>query len=1076
VKRPRYAALIGLLVAARALSAAPPADSRPDFLAPQAARFPDASKMRLATGDDGMTRVEGAAGAIPGAHPMLILSPSTGFGAATRSRADGSFEGSISAPPGSWVLVKYDPFNLFEPERPWRLPQFGLKPDSGSAGVAEYGPSENPGTWLRAPCAIPRDEKNAFCIGFAMFPSDLDFTIRGGIIEDKVRGTIRASGKVTVYPDAAAAAGLAGTRLEFGGELDRLFDARGKARAENASYFSDVLTPTGLPIEHQRRKDVERIFNTGPLARDAGGASLSAAFSFELPLPKSIEPGTYAMWLRPSQMPHAGAARKGKRGGRNRFLTRSGFPLPPLALGRASRPRLVWTLLTDALAADGSRGTAAAEDGEGFQLASHVVTQAASFIVPRVSRATGEPLTYRLEPYLPMISQGERRIPNVPVIPFKFPSGRLEVSVTRPDGTVDALGSAPFAGAHGRSPVSGEGEFIHGHGGNLLDVYQLSTETGLFDYRFPMYGEYIIKMTGEVADAYGNSYDGGGTYKVFVAEALDIEPAVLPMTPFQVGDALNPGVTVLPGVPADVEIKVTLLAGSDKARRTDYRAVGRANRFGIFTPLPGARRMEMTSAGEFVVETTARYTDAGGVLWMGATRWGQVVESPGRPVLARGRRGRHQGSNHDKQWFVSPETGATHIQFPFASGDVLWQSKEDSAIPAMTMQDLEGKVEKTLRSWARKGCYAPQTNPEDSLAARTLKGELPLMLTSCGGAGYWYAAAERPGERVREIQSEDGAVDSGYWRFSERYAAQPGVGYNGDQPGDLKFLYGGTVFRDPARGLARYGIYGALWVLLPQDDPTGSRVFPPFRGANGGPDGGPLLTVKGRELDAFVVPLAVRPGSILESGGAFSFSASLAPALPAAVEIVVSGPGDFRRTIKGRSNAIGYFYQPDADFLVERPGVYHVAVSAAFDSPTSAGPMQPPYPSGTVLGAVNNGFDFYVVDPRSSKAATKRPFRSVVPGVWPVSLDAAVPDGLRGGTLYYTIGMPGFQLETGSATLSGSEARVIYDPIAMNREFPNIDLAPGLADTIWASMILIGKDGTARARNFALEGPDLYAP
>ena len=180
--------------------------------------------------------------------------------------------------------------------------------------------------------------------------------------------------------------------------------------------------------------------------------------------------------------------------------------------------------------------------------------------------------------------------------------------------------------------------------------------------------------------------------------------------------------------------------------------------------------------------------------------------------------------------------------------------------------------------------------------------------------GYWYGAAERPGVRVREMVHNDKPDFSNtYWRFREIYALQPGMGVGGDRPNDFKFLFGGAVFRDETRDLYRYGIYASLWVHLPDGDRLGSRVFPPFQGANGGPSGGPIMTLSGEEIDAFVVPLAVRPGTILETGDTFSFSAHLAPTLPARVDVTVAGPNGFSRTISGRANTIGYFYDPGCD-------------------------------------------------------------------------------------------------------------------------------------------------------------------
>jgi hypothetical protein len=419
-----------------------------------------------------------------------------------------------------------------------------------------------------------------------------------------------------------------------------------------------------------------------------------------------------------------------------------------------------------------------------------------------------------------------------------------------------------------------------------------------------------------------------------------------------------------------VEVKVTLLLNSDPNQKVEYRAAGRANRFGTFTPDESIPEMLITGPGEFVVETTARYTDDNGVLWMGATRWGQVVETPGSPLIAHGRRGRDDVAFDEvKIWFTDPlpgpsdRRGRSHANIPYGVGDLLWQTGNDTGVVRITAQDTEGLVEEAIAAWGPANHDNNERIPP--LDARARAGELPLNFFTSNGLnpmvfpekivsyGYWYGAAERPGERVREfITVDEPNPKSGdtYWRFQDSYALQPGVGTEGDCPNEIKFLFGGAVFRGTTRDLNQYGIYGALWVHLPEDDPLGTRVFPPFQGANGGPSGGPIMVLKGEEIDAFVTPLAVRPGTILESGDTFSFSAQLAPTLSAKVDVKVTGPQGFTKTISGRANAIGYFYDPAQDFEITTPGVYHVAVNATFDSPTSAGPMTEPYPTGTVLG------------------------------------------------------------------------------------------------------------------------------
>src|SRR5207237_10187177 len=96
---------------------------------------------------------------------------------------------------------------------------------------------------------------------------------------------------------------------------------------------------------------------------------------------------------------------------------------------------------------------------------------------------------------------------------------------------------------------------------------------------------------------------------------------------------------------------------------------------------------------------------------------------------------------------------------------------------------------------------------------------------------------------------DNGTAD---WRSGELYGLQPGLGVGGDLPGDFKFQFGGAVYRDAVHAVQGYGIYASLWMHLPDDESDETYVFPPFEGANGGPFDGPLLTLQGQSIDAFV--------------------------------------------------------------------------------------------------------------------------------------------------------------------------------------------------------------------------------
>ena len=1058
---------------------------------------PDTSKIRLTWQGNGFTRVEGEAGAIPGSHPIYVVSPNTGYAAATYSDSNGRFSTIIAAPPGSWVIVKYDPTDGSLMPDVWSsLLDQSFRGTEGYPHILENPRPARvnaaPGATVMVPFEPPLGQGVPFVIGGATLPEHLDFQLSGHmeLAQAQPGGTVLLSGTLTVYAHRRSAAAVEGKILTLPVQLSRLFNQEGMPRTPENQFFSTILTPTGMPVEQRGGRTLANgMLESQALVRAAESNVLEAPFTASITLPKKLSEGIYNLWVEPFAEP-LGSSLEGPRPEVNPLMANRALPLPPFTIGKPAQPHLIWTLLTDVLSADGSRGTIAREDRRIFQLSSRIATQSRHFIVPRVSRETGEPIAYRLEPYLPMIAHGDRYIPNVPNITFKFPSGQITVRITRPDGNVDNLGPAPFIGAGSRTPMTGEGFLLDDGGGHLADVLQLTTGERAFSYAFPAYGEYTIQMTGWVEDIYGNSYEGGGTYTVFVAEPLDIEPATLPMTPFQVGDALNPGVTVLPGVPAEVEVRVTLLEESDPARQVTYLVKGRANRFGTFTPSTETPPVEMTGPGEFVVETTARYTDESGVLWMGAIRWGMVVETPGSPLIAHGRRGRDDTPLAEvRPWFLSDRGDETHVWLPYHSGDVLWQRDLDAARIGITVQDREGLVSAAMDAWAQQW-------GNGDLGELAAIGELPLTFATRYGYsaaqepqeimayGYWYAGIERASERVREMVSDDGAA-TGYWRFEERYAMQPGMGLAGDLPNDFKFQFGGGVFRDTTRDINRYAIYGSLWVQLPDSDPAGSRVFPPFRGAAGGPDGGPIMRLGDREIDLFLIPLAVRPGTVLEAGDTFSFSGQVGPPLDSQVEVTVTGPGGFRRTITGQANKVGYFYDPAQDFAVRDPGVYHVSVSVTHTGETSAGPVEPPYPTGSILSAAENGFDVYVVEQDSPALTTKHPWRSVVNGRGAVPLSLELPADATAGTLHYTIGMPGFLLETGAVDVSGPAATVVYDPIRLAETFPNIDVfgrvrETSLSDTVWVGVLLETVDAQGatvfHARHMTLQGPDLLAP
>ena len=713
--------------------------------------------------------------------------------------------------------------------------------------------------------------------------------------------------------------------------------------------------------------------------------------------------------------------------------------------------------------------------------------------MPRLNSASGEPLTYRLEPFAPTLSRGDRGIPPTPpLIPFRFPSGRLTVQVQKPDGSVDVLGPASFVQARVKTLVDRNGETLDRGGGHLTDVYQLSTMDPSFEFQFTQDGRHLITLDGSIEDIWGTAWSAGGTYEVYAARPLSLDTAVLPMTSFEVGDVFAPGLLLTPPVAALVDVRFRLLPNSDPGRTIEWRVSGQANRFGYFNPDSGGIPLEFP--GEYRVDVTASFRDKQENLWMGSRTWGGVVAAGNPTIIAHGRRGIDNQPDTGPQWFFLSTLPAGHINFPFQTGDITWQQKEESALPVLTFQDPGGQLISLLRPHNFDAGHDGSTRFEERAAA----GEIPLFSSGPVQStvdphldpanldfwGYGYMSVQRPLVRVREEIAED-AIASAYWRFDAQYACQIGMGPNGDLKNDIKFQYGGAVLRGPAIGEAQYAIYGSLFVLLPDDDPLGgTRTFPPFQGNGGGPSGGPIMTLKGRDIDLFIHLTAVRPGTVLEVGDTFALTGAVGSTLPAFVAYAITKPSGQKLTFSERANKIGYYYHPEHNFVVEEPGIYTVDLTVTYDGLTSAGQVTEPFPSGDVLGAADGRFFFYVVPRGSAALAVDLPEHEFLPPPADLTVTASAPDGLNLNSAHVTTMMPGFLLESGEINVSSKSFAYRYDPVTLARDFPNLDVEsdgePEAADVITISLFGSGTGADGKpayaARVVVLHGEELLNP
>jgi hypothetical protein len=563
---------------------------------------------------------------------------------------------------------------------------------------------------------------------------------------------------------------------------------------------------------------------------------------------------------------------------------------------------------------------------------------------------------------------------------------------------------------------------------------------------------------------------------------------------------MSPALHVRPPVPADVEIDLKLYPESDVRRVVHKTVTGRANRFGYFHPGRDAARLTLTSPGEYVVNLQARYTDAEGVLWMGVMKGASVVETPNTKLIAHGKRGITHSDvppGSTPQWYVMKNInppglsgeeergGNPQMFYPFASGDVQWAADDTASgiFPILTVHDPHRVTR--LEEHPRPG---PPGLPGELAVIMPAAGILPAVQhpEAIRTWAYYYIGVQRPGVTVRSFVGS-GEEQRAYWQFGDGYNAQLGNGPDGDRPGDVKLQYGGVVYRDTEAGTSQYAIYGSMAVMIPRGTRLGQRVFPPFQGAAGEPSGGPVLTLDGEEIDLFFTPVGVMPGSVLETGDTFSFSGTVWPTLPSRVEVKVTKPNGEVVAISGRANKIGHFYQPQHDFVLSAPGIYSVNVRVMHDGETSAGRVEEPYPTGSVLGAKEQTFHFYVVDskpPQRLEIDTPRLESRL-------AFDAGFHPG-KGFTMRFrpavelaqpivhvTVNLTGTVLDSRFLKLEpDGSCAYTYDLFQLRKRFDQLDPHP--SDTVLVSAALVGLDRsgktTALARQVLFQGAEVFAP
>lgn len=1079
---------------------------------------PDVSRITVGAPDlAGYAQMTGAPGAVPSGAAVAIINLNAHNLITATADLQGGFTASLYAPPGASLLVKYETDGTRIPDF-WQLavsaiadattgnlnqlpgailyvggPEVGVGETQAFHTVGTDSSMEPPKRWsawhMSGELTVPQH------------PGDWDLTVMPG-------EAITLTLAMTATSPALNCTGSPTQTLSIHLGLMEMFGDDGVAKPWDIWFDSFLFTPTGLPIEHEgdvpsRQLSGPHFFENLSCPRAdvlTGDLELAVALPADLPEGYYRPNFFFTPQVTPSdQVPQAVVWLHTQE-------RASGLPI--LKVGDAATPRIPWVIFGDELI-NGQRGATAIQDQGRHVMVNRVTTPMSVAVVPRLDRRSGQPITYHLEPGAAWLTNTDRRLPPPPHIPLQLPSGEMGIDIHLPGGQTESLGPAPVQQSSVRTPTTpGGAEFAVGTG-HLGDLFQLYNQDDAFAYAFEQEGLHVIELHGTVHDVFGNPYSLESTFEVMVANVLDLDPNILPTTPFTVNDHFSPGVHLYPPVPAEVHITVTHVPFSDPAQMRVTPINGQANRFGYFHA-PAGTSVPMDEPGEFRVDVSAEYHAPGGDVWFGAMTWGGVVESANPQIEAHGRRGMDYKSDTIDDmpiWFRNQDLPPSKIgienYYPYLSGDIHWGdelpdsgSLGDSIHTILTFEDLTpGEIFYDLI----RDHYPDATNPfrwppEDisltGLEKRIDIGEAPLFITARDGLhpeaypeeielmGYWYGSSQRPDVRVRELISEDN-MGTAYWRFDDTYGYQIGEPANGDQPGDIKWEFGGLVMRviSETNPIQEYAVYSSLWVLLPHGcDAYGcARVTSPFQDATGASiNGGPIMTLLGEDVDMLFLPKGVRPGDILEVGDTVAFSGHVGPPLDSRVEVTITSPSGVARSRTWHANKIGWLYDPSFDFVADEPGRWTVDVLVEHDRPYIGNGVVPQsHNTGTVLGT-SGEYSFYVVEPGSPELGLSSPPPGFLTwpatNIEPVTITAIAPQGTD--QVHYTIHDKGIVMGQGALTPGpGGIITLVYDPVALHEDFPMLSLIahearrPGLADNVMITFLAEGAEPLAAGVN-----------
>lgn len=829
-----------------------------------------------------------------------------------------------------------------------------------------------------------------------------------------------------------AAAGISVDSVIALATAERSFDASGRMRWANDEKFSTLLTPAGLPIEGGIQGAVTRRFGYGfqtpfdqmgtlrltNLERKEG--VYRANFLLRQTLPEDLPPGIYRVRIdygflagtkRVSLSGEGFSTRPFPKGRPNEshvyspVIRASGIHVSGTPVeGEAIQPRVPWVLLNGPNS-NGYRGVVAEEDQSWFAISGRNLIQ--DDVILPMFNADSRIISYSLEPQVPPDAIEDRSN-----IGWAGNRGQLTLEVTAPDGKVTSLGTAPFVALSGRWPTTRKSAFTA--------------------WRPAGYGLHVVRASGWYEDARGNRYEGGGTYRFWIAKRMTMATATFQGMSYPVGNFYGRAIGFAPAFPADVEVVARLYPQSDPARVKELRYAGKASPGGVFSAAEGMKPLVFDEPGEYWAHVLARHQDENGHLWICTMRHAGVVYPEDSPIEARGKKlyieKQYVERGHTRregEYFADGTYYLDHINYPYRSGDVLQMASDDRGA---------NKIVPTLM-WESKDAAAYDTRFQGigrtNLQLRTSNGYSPHLFPEyITEWAYYYAAAPRPGFMGRFLIGED-RVRAPYWSLSPNsFGGQIGASPNGDLPGDIYRLVGGVVLRRAGEP-AMYAGYLASAFLLEQNTHD-NRISAPGEEELMGPH---------RQWARFFL-VGPRPGMVYTTGSVFAAAAQIDPILPAHVQVTLTYPDGRKVTTSGQGDKFGSFVARDR-FVMDQPGVYRYTMEGEWEGFRGGVPGLPP-----------EGGDLYVIE--RDKPASAGELTLDLPEDW--NMDPVAGIRIKGRStarqVYAAAVIPGAVIDQQWIPVTDGEFEYVLNPKGFESRTQTYDTvhrvtgAPALGDVI----------------------------